>query len=257
MMQSNVLNPKEYSQWREWYTSLYPIWESRYQEGVAQRNLLRPVYWMGNWQFACLGYFQMPGGMENRCIRAEVFPDFVQTKINQIENEIKSTVPSAFIPRQWKLNTLLINYYGSTISDGKKCDQARLGEHKDHEPGPVASFSFGAKAMFQFVNSPHRQAASQVIYQQWLEDNSLFIFSGDKFKNRLFHRVQRVDRKSPVSLVCKIPNYETRRINLTFRYVPENYWVNFSELPDNLKKEVTPYVDELSKHSSFFASLKI
>jgi hypothetical protein len=211
---------------------------------------------MGNWQFACLGYYQLPHGTQNRCVRAEVFPDFVQSKIDQVENQIKATVPAAFVPRKWKLNTLLINYYGSILDNEKKVDQARLGEHKDHEPGPVASFSFGAKTMFQFVNSAHRQAASQVVFQQWLEDNSLFVFSGDKFKNRLFHRVQRVDRKSPVNLDCKITNYETRRINLTFRYVPEEHWVDYADLPEKLKNEIAPYVDELANHSTFFANLK-
>jgi hypothetical protein len=173
-------------------------------------------------------------------------------KIDYIEEQIKSAIAPAFIPRKWCLNTLLINYYGSTLGDDKKIDQARLGEHKDHEPGPVASISFGAKAMFQFVNSAHRQATSNVIYQQWLEDNSLFVFAGDKFKNRLFHRVQRVDRKSPVKLECKIPNYETRRINMTFRYVPEEFITDYSNLPENVKLQIVPYVDELSKHSIFF-----
>jgi hypothetical protein len=211
---------------------------------------------MGNWQFACLGYFQLPNGTKNRCVRAETFPDFVQNKIIQIEEQAKLKLPPAFIPRKWKLNTLLINYYGSLLENDKKVDQARLGEHKDHEPGPVASISFGAKSLFQFVSSTHKQASSQVLFQQWLEDNSLLIFAGEKFKNRLFHRVQRVDRKSPVVLNCKIPQYETRRINLTFRYVPEEFFVDHSDLPQNLKIEIAPYISELARHSPFFSKLK-
>ena len=272
--EQQYLKPNEYTKWINWLTSLYPIWESRYQSTevqnqtlekietaeqvtlLEQRQLLRPVYWMGNWQFACLGYFQLPNGTQNRCVAAEPFPDFVQNKINAIEEQIKNKFPPAFIPKKWKLNTLLINYYGSLIENDKKIDQARLGEHKDHEPGPVASMSFGAKSLFQFVSSAHRQASSQVVFQQWLEDNSLLAFAGDKFKNRLFHRVQRVDRKSPIVLNCKIPQYETRRINLTFRYVPEEFYVDYENLPENLKVEIDPYINELAKHSSYFANLK-
>jgi hypothetical protein len=274
--EQQFFKPAEYAKWTDWLTSLYPIWESRYlsseistesklndnqstsgqPNSIEQRQLLRPVYWMGNWQFACLGYFQLPNGTQNRCVTAELFPDFVQHKINLIEEHIRNKLPPAFIPKKWRLNTLLINYYGSLIENDKKVDQARLGEHKDHEPGPVASISFGAKSLFQFVSSAHRQASSQVIFQQWLEDNSFFAFAGDKFKNRLFHRVQRVDRKSPVVLNCKIPQYETRRINLTFRYVPEEFNVDYKNLPQNLKSEIDPYINELAKHSSFFAKLK-
>lgn len=262
ILENAFLNNQEYDQWINWLSSLHPIWESRYLEAqqaenqVEQRKLLRPVYWMGNWQFACLGYFQLPNGTQNRCVTAEPFPWFVQQKVDHMENLIRNKFPPTFIPKHWKLNTLLINYYGSLIEDDKKIDQARLGEHKDHEPGPVASVSFGAKTMFQFVSSAHRQASSQVAFQQWLEDNSFLAFAGDRFKNKLFHRVQRVDRKSPREFKCQIPNYEVRRINLTFRYVPEDCFVDYPHLPENLKIEIDPYINELAQHSDFFANIK-
>ncbi len=271
LLEQNYFNSIDYSKWIKWLCSLHPIWESRYLSSTTNeisnyvfmsdenRKLLRPVYWMGNWQFACLGYFQLPNGTKNRCMRAEPYPDFVQKKIDQIEAKVKATLPPAFIPRKWHLNTLLINYYGSSIDPetGKKIDQARLGEHKDHEPGPVASLSFGAKTLFQFVSSSHKQANSQVIYQQWLEDNSLLVFSGEKFKNKLFHRVQRVDRKSPIAFNCThLKNYEVRRINLTFRYVPEEFYVDYKDMPQELKLEIDPYIDELAKNTNFFSKLK-
>ena len=165
LLEQNYFNSIDYSKWIKWLCSLHPIWESRYLSSTTNeisnyvfmsdenRKLLRPVYWMGNWQFACLGYFQLPNGTKNRCMRAEPYPDFVQKKIDQIEAKVKATLPPAFIPRKWHLNTLLINYYGSSIDPetGKKIDQARLGEHKDHEPGPVASLSFGAKHYFNLL----------------------------------------------------------------------------------------------------------
>src|SRR3712207_7147345 len=39
----------------------------------------------------------------------------------------------------WHLNTCLVNFYGSRLEDGRWVDTARVGEHKDFEPGPVRS----------------------------------------------------------------------------------------------------------------------
>jgi hypothetical protein len=44
----------------EWLSQIHPLWEQRFSAnhppppGQEQRSLLRPVYWLGNWQFACL-----------------------------------------------------------------------------------------------------------------------------------------------------------------------------------------------------------
>src|SRR6516164_8993355 len=49
--------------------SVRPIWEFRFPldrpppRGETQRRLLRPVYWLGNWQFACLDYYRTPKGI--------------------------------------------------------------------------------------------------------------------------------------------------------------------------------------------------
>ena len=53
-----------------WLATLHPLWEERYSKhfppppGQTQRRLLRPVYWLGNWQFACLDYYRPPQGGE-------------------------------------------------------------------------------------------------------------------------------------------------------------------------------------------------
>lgn len=44
-----------------WLAGIQPIWERRFTDRAAaaaggQRKLLRPVYWLGSWQFACLDY---------------------------------------------------------------------------------------------------------------------------------------------------------------------------------------------------------
>ncbi|UOE99782.1 alpha-ketoglutarate-dependent dioxygenase AlkB [Bdellovibrio reynosensis] len=242
--------------------TLYPIWEMRYSknnpppENQKQRPLLRPVYWLGNWQFACLNYYHPPKGIYNRCVQAEGYPPILEYLVQKIEAIVRDSYEQRDIPRGWHLNTCLINYYGNQIQeDGKRLDCARVGEHKDFEPGPVASISFGEKALFQFVSSRGTESKSNVVFQQWLEDSSLQIFGGDKFKRHLFHRVQRVEKKEDTIFpLNEIDNFETRRINFTFRYVPDEHIVPFSRLPAEAKEDVQGYVQKLAEHSEFFKS---
>ncbi|MFN8792447.1 MAG: alpha-ketoglutarate-dependent dioxygenase AlkB [Bdellovibrionales bacterium] len=238
-----------------------PIWENRYSEsnpppaGEPNRSLLRPVYWLGNWQFACLNYYHPPKGIENRCVQAEPYPPLIQKVVLDIERQIRDLIPSQDVPKGWTLNTCLINYYGSRLEGSRKVDAARVGEHKDFEPGPVASLSFGQRALFQFVHSSHKGAASQVALQQWLEDGSLQVFAGHRYKNVLFHRVQRVETKGGPELPeIQIPNFETRRLNLTFRFVPPEHIRPAAELPKAFQEDILCYVRELAQTSSFWRS---
>lgn len=105
----------------------------------------------------------------------------------QIEQMVHSMYSPTDVPRGWHLNTCLVNYYGDQITpDGKKIDCARVGEHKDFEPGPVASISFGEKALIQFVRSQSTKSQSEVIQQQWLDDSSLQIFGSNRYKKCTF-----------------------------------------------------------------------
>ena len=238
---------------------LHPIWEMRFSkhnpppEGSANRQLLRPVYWLGNWQFACLDYYHPPKGLYNRCVQAEAFPPVLAELVAKIESIVHHEFLEKDVPRQWHLNTCLINYYGSHIeADGKRVDVARVGEHRDFEPGPVASISLGERALFQFVASKGKQSQSEVVLQQWLEDGSLQIFGGDRFKKQLFHRVQRVEKKQGLIPGLNTPDFETRRINFTFRYVPTDHIVDYHRLPSPQREDIEPYVRELAQHSTFF-----
>lgn len=239
--------------------TLYPIWENRFSKnnppgpGQEQRQLLRPVYWLGNWQFACLNYYHPPKGLLNRCVSGEAYPPVLARLVEKIENIVRDEFLPKDIPRGWHLNTCLINYYGNQIQGDKKVDCARVGEHKDFEPGPVASLSFGEKALFQFVSSRGQHSASQVVLQQWLEDRSLQIFGGNKFKKDLFHRVQRVDKKDGHFFALnEIENFETRRINFTFRYVPDEHIVPFWKLSAEAREDVQGYVEKLAERSEFY-----
>ncbi len=253
--QNGYITSSEKREILDYIYSLKPIWEMRYPEGTADnRQLLRPVYWLGNWQFACLDYYHPPKGIFNRAITAEDFPASIQKVVDRIESKVRSDFDSRDIPRGWELNTCLINFYGNRVVGGKSQDFARVGEHKDFEPGPVGSVSFGERALFQFVDSPNKGSKSTVILQQWLEDSSVQIFGGDKFKKKLFHRVQRVEEKGFVFKQAQTGDFETRRINLTFRYVPREHFIKASRLPEELQKNIAPYVQELAKHSDFWKS---
>lgn len=256
----SFVKPSERLDIINWLKTLHPIWEMRYSEhnpppeGDEQRQLLRPVYWLGNWQFACLNYYHPPKGIHNRCIKGEDYPPVLKKMLNTIEGITKTQFKKHEIPKDWKLNTCLINFYGSSIDPdtGKKKDTARVGDHKDFELGPVASISFGERAFFQFVLGK-KDLKNNVLYEQWLEDCSLQIFGGELYKEKAFHRVQRVENKLKSPFELNVENFETRRINFTFRYVPREHIIDFNQLPAELKSDVTPYMQQLALYSEHFA----
>ena len=277
--QPNYVSKNQKSEILNYLSTLYPIWEMRYSKSNPppaedeNRSLLRPVYWLGNWQFACLNYYHPPQGIQNRCVTGEDYPHVLGRLVYEIEQLVHQKFSPKDIPDKWHLNTCLINYYGNKLSpvnsdsvksnstEGEfnnkdsqwtRTDCARVGEHKDFEPGPVASISFGEKALFQFVKSAGKSQKSEVILQQWLEDSSLQIFGGDKFKKQLFHRVQRVEDKGTHFSQLNTTNFETRRINFTFRFVPNEHIKPFSRLPANLKDDVDGYVKKLAEQSDFW-----
>lgn len=260
--QKDYISPSEKKDILQYLSTLYPIWEYRFSasnpppENEPNRTLLRPVYWLGNWQFACLDYYHPPKGLHYRCVDAESYPPVLQKIVNNIEKKVHETFHEKDIPRGWHLNTCLINFYGHKIEtingEMKKHDTARVGEHKDFEPGPVGSISFGEKALIQFVKSSGKQTQSNVILQQWLEDCSLQIFGGDKFKKQLFHRVQRVEDSGFRFKNLNTEHFETRRINFTFRYVPNDHIQPYSQFPENLKADILPYIQKLSEKSKYW-----
>jgi len=240
--------------------AFHPIWEERYcecnppPEGDTWRSLKRPVYWLGNWQFACLGYYHPPHDIQFRCVNAEKFPPLMQELVNEIEERARKMAPRGDVPAKWRLNTCLINYYGSKITDGVEEDFATVGDHKDAEPGPVASISLGEKAWFQYVKGKPKDPRN-VVHEQWLDDASLLIFWGDKFKNELFHRVQRVEDKKKKEFEDHLNNYRTRRINLTFRYVPDEDILDYRKLPAERIRDTKGYVEVLSQTSEYWKNV--
>jgi DNA oxidative demethylase len=253
---AGFVSPKIEGEIKDWLGRIYPIWENRYAPnhppppGKEQRQLLRPVYWLGNWQFACLNYYHPPRNIKNCCIQAEPYPPVLAKVVDKIEKTTRRIFSPKDIPQGWHLNTCLVNLYGSRLENGKWVDTARVGEHKDFEPGPVASVSLGERAMFQFVES--RGTFSNVVFQQWLTDRSLQIFGGYRWKEKYFHRVQRVDKREKIEFNLPVENFRVRRVNFTFRYVPDSHIIPFSELPEPSAQDVLGYVRTLAERSVFF-----
>jgi len=241
-----------------WLATLHPLWEDRYSAhfppppGQSQRRLLRPVYWLGNWQFACLDYYRPPKGVRDRCVKAEPFPPVLKRLVAKVEQLAQRMFRGPDMPPGWHLNTCLVNFYGSRLEDGRWVDTARVGEHKDFEPGPVASISLGERALIQFVTSSRPGERDEVVLEQWLDDGSLELFGGARWKEQTFHRVQRVDTRGGHELPPALPDFKSRRVNLTFRYVPDAHVVPYALLSPEAREDVRPYLETLALHNPFF-----
>jgi len=109
--------------------------------------------------------------------------------------------------------------------------------------------------MFQFVQGKSTLGEDNIVLSQWLEDSSLQIFGGDKWKTKTFHRVQRVDSKRKELIGPPIVGFETRRINFTFRYVPEEHVYPLSQIPTELQDDIRPYLETLAIHSPYYKKL--
>ena len=245
-----------------WLAAIQPLWEDRFTARVAQaaggqRRLLRPVYWLGGWQFACLDYYRPPQGVRDRVVQAEPYPPVLARIVSRIEKLAARLYQGRDMPEGWSLNTCLVNLYGSRTIDGRRVDTARVGEHRDFEPGPVASLSLGERALFQFVRRGGPSEPTRVAAQRWLEDGSLLLFGGDLWKRQLLHRVLRVERRAKSHFDVAVPDFDTRRVNFTFRYVPEPHIVPFTGLAPQTQSDVRGYVAELAKSSRFFKSALI
>jgi alkylated DNA repair dioxygenase AlkB len=257
LYERDFVAPAERAEVVAWLAALRPLEEQRYTAravaaGAVQRRLLRPVYWLGGWQFACLDYYRPPEGIADRCVRAEPFPPALARLVARAERLAHARLPAADVPRDWRLNTCLVNLYGDRAEGGRSTDTARLGEHKDFEPGPVASISLGERALFEFVRPGRADAPARVVERRWLEDGSLLLFAGDEWKRRTLHRVLRVERRRGERFPVAVPGFETRRVNFTFRFVPDAHLVPFAGLSRAARDDVRGYVEELARASAFW-----
>lgn len=237
-----------------YFESLTPIWERRHpksqhsRDGARGRRITRPVYWLGAWQFACLGYYAEPDHREGRCLRAEGFPAAMETVLGRLRplladhdcSEVREPIP----------NTCLINYYGAETGEGPPRDQARLRMHRDGEPGPVIMFCVGQPGLLEFVD-PARGGEPEL--SVWTRHRSVVVFSGSEFKERLYHRITRVRYGAEPALKSPIEGFALRRVSVSFRHVPEPLISDFDGLPSAAQELVRPYVEQLAGASEHYA----
>jgi len=240
----------------DWLETLHPIWEKRHsdrrsvRQGQRERRLLRPVYWLGGWQFACLNYYSPPDYVRDRVVAAEPLPPVLARLAGALEDRAHAEFDD--IPAGWCLNTCLINYYGRVHRESRWVDAGRVGGHRDHEPGPVASLSLGARARFQFTTAPRGPVDRDVVAEWWLEDRSMLLFSTPRLKKELYHRVPNVSHAGGWDFPVPLSDVRVRRINLTLRHVPPAHIVPFARLGERARLDIQPYVEVLARHSPFW-----
>jgi len=236
-----------------YFGGLTPIWEQRHKDGAHgrtgehSRRLTRPVYWLGAWQFACLGYYAEPDFREDRCLRAEGFPPVMQTILDRLRPTLEAHDPTFEDPP----NSCLINYYGREVGDGPPRDYARLRMHRDGEPGPVVMFSIGQPGLLEFVDPDKSDSPELAV---WTRHRSVSVLSGPDFKDRLYHRVTEVRHGLKPELQARIASFEVRRVSVSFRHVPDELISNYDGLSERSRAQVREYVEELAEHSAHFRS---
>ncbi len=234
-----------------YFASLHPLWEQRYADGDVSRRggtgrLTRPVYWLGAWQFAALGYYSQPDHLLNRCVRGEPLPPVMTGILQRLRRELATHGDTGPLP-----NTCLINYYGrQPKSPGKPpVDFARLRMHRDAEPGAVVMFSVGQPAQFEFID-PELGAPA---HSQWVRNRSVLIISGPEYKDRLYHRITRVRYGDKPALSAKeLAGFEVRRVSVSFRHVPEQHIHELNQLSPAARSVAQPYVEQLAEHSQHY-----
>lgn len=235
----------------EYFAQLVPLWEHRHRSdeharpGEHSRRLTRPVYWLGAWQFACLGYYAEPHHREDRCLRAEPFPAVMHTILDRLRPHLRRHDPDQpSVP-----NTCLINYYGREIGDGPPRDYARLRMHRDGEPGPVVMFSIGQPGLLEFLD-PERGDVPELAI--WTRHRSVSILSGAEFKDRLYHRITQVRNGREPVIGSRLDGFEVRRVSVSFRTVPDELIADFGGLSEEARAQVRGYVEQLARHSGHF-----
>ncbi len=252
------ITPGEGEALLRYFGSLKPLWESRHvgekslRQGQGTRRLTRPVYWLGAWQFACLGYYSLPHHQHEKCVRAEPLPELMTNIVRRLAPKLaehQTATEQGQTP-----NTCLINYYGSELtrdSTGRvqPRDYARLRMHRDAEPGPVVMFSLGRPALFEFVDGATPEQAAHAL---WLQDRSVVIFSGAHFKDHLYHRVTRVLHGDTSMMPSVLEGFRLMRVSVSFRTVPEAHIKPLREFSQEAQAKVRGYVEQLASSSEHF-----
>ena len=232
------------------FADLHPLWEKRYPDGHPSRRggdgrLTRPVYWLGAWQFAALGYYSEPDHVHDRCVRAEPLPPVMRAILERLRDELARHGEQGPLP-----STCLVNFYGREQKGPGEppVDQARLRMHRDAEPGAVVMLSVGQPAQFEFVEP----GGDAPVHSQWVRNRSVVVLSGPEYKDRLYHRVTRVRYGDQPVLSSRLEGFTVRRISVSFRHVPERHIRSLAEIGAEAREIALPYVRQLARHAEHF-----
>jgi alkylated DNA repair dioxygenase AlkB len=237
----------------DYFGSLHPLWEQRFRDQIRKRSanhprrLTRPVYWLGAWQFATLGYYAEPDHREHRCLRAEALPAVMKEILDRTRPALEAFHSAS--SKDALPETCLINYYGREVGKGVPRDYARLRMHRDGEPGPVIMFNIGQAGLLEFLD-PDRSPKPEL--GVWTRHRSLSILSGADYKDRLYHRVTRVRTGKLPAMHTALENFELRRVSVSFRHVPAELIEDFEDLPPASQEQIQDYVETLATHSPHF-----
>jgi hypothetical protein len=250
------ISKEESQQLIEYFGQLTPLWERRHPTGDHQRSggharrLTRPVYWLGAWQFAALGYYAEPLHREDRCLRGEPFPAVMHRILERLRGLLEASHAEG-APEGLDLvpNTCLINYYGREVGRGVPRDYARLRMHRDGEPGPVVMFNIGQPGLLEFLD-PDRSPEPEL--RLWTRHRSITILSGPEYKDRLYHRVVQVRTGREPKMGIRLPNFELRRVSVSFRQVPDELIADFAQWPAEQQAKTREYVELLARHSDHY-----
>ena len=242
-----------------WLATLRPLWEQRYSTrrplppGKQQRGLLRPVYWLGNWQFACLGYYEPPQRTVDVAVAAEPFPPVLARLVAVIERRVRARFSSRRSCRAAGTSTPASSTSTGTGSRAAKTiDAARVGEHRDFEPGP-GRVAVARRARAVPVRARAAPAMRRRCARSGSRIGSLQIFGGPRWKDDLLHRVQRVDDKHDARSPARdrrVPD-AARELHVPLR-ARRARRSRSRGCPERARDDVRGYVPTLAASSPFF-----
>ena len=236
-----------------YFGSLHPLWEQRFRDHSRVRSknhprrLTRPVYWLGAWQFATLGYYAEPDHREHRCLRAEALPAVMKEILDRTRPALEAFHSAS--SKDALPDTCLINYYGREVGKGVPRDYARLRMHRDGEPGPVIMFNIGQAGLLEFLDP---ELSPDPELRLWTRHRSLSILSGADYKDRLYHRVTKVRTGDIPAMHTTLENFELRRVSVSFRHVSAELIEDFQDLPSASREQIQDYLETLAKHAPHY-----
>ena len=160
--------------------------------------------------------------------------------------------PPNVVPRRWHLNTCLVNFYGDRDRgrQGDRCRARRRASRLRARSGRVA---VARRARAVSVRPPRRAAMRHRCARSGSRTTRCRSSAVRAGRTTCSTACSASTTSTKLDLPPKIDGFRTRRVNFTFRYVPDEHVTPFAQLPAAARDDVRDYVAELAQHSPFFA----